>query len=73
MKLKVNFDPTPTKALAIGILIFLATFCSATMTIFAAGEEPSRIQMYSILLASLSATVTYLLGFLGYEKTEVKE
>jgi len=70
MKLKFNLDPSPKKALAVGVLIFVATFVSGIQTTTAMGEIPSKVQILSSLLSAVSATVTYWLGFLGYEKKE---
>ena len=72
MGLKFDLDPSVGKAVAIAICIFLLTFVAGVEVVVALGESPSEVQILASLCSATTATVTYLLGFLGYGKEETE-
>ena len=70
MNVKFDLDPTPRKAAAIALCIFFLTFATGVQSIAMQGVTPSMPEFISAFCAATTATAIYLLGFLGYEKSE---
>jgi hypothetical protein len=70
METRFDLDPTPLKAAAIAVLLFVDTFMAALGSSVLLGSMPTEPQLIAYAVAASSATTTYLLGFLGYGKEE---
>jgi len=70
MGLNINFDPAPTKAILIGILLFVEAICAPMLILTQQGTMPTQTQIMTIILFALLQLVSYFLVFLGFKKGE---
>lgn len=62
--MRIDLDPTPQRAVLIGVLLFLESFIGGLLTLLQNTEDPTMVQICIVLLVACLQLVTFLSAFL---------
>ena len=68
--MRFDLDPTLTRVVLIGVLLFLEAFIGGGIVILTEGNMPTPTQWLTIIFVAALTIVTYFLSFLRGEETE---
>ena len=68
--MRFDLDPTPIKALIIGILLFMESLCGGVLIILQRSEMPNLIEVLTVLMVAALTLITYLLAFVRQGEAE---
>jgi len=70
MKVKIDFDPTVSRVVIIGLLIFLETLLMPIYGVLQSGRYPEVLEVVTYLFGAIITLITYLLAFVKTGQVE---